>query len=95
MDDDLSEQINVAAYYLSQKYFPIDTLCNMLARRQLYIENNYRNAPEILVTKRTAEIFFSEPEPNYDVLCWLIAELDIKIGNKIFEEDLPPMFPDY
>ncbi|MFX0187297.1 MAG: hypothetical protein ACFE8A_06125 [Candidatus Hodarchaeota archaeon] len=95
MDDDLREQINVAAYYLSQKYLPIDTLCNMLARRQLYIENNYRNAPEILVTKRTAEIFCSEPEPNYDVLCWLIAELDIRIGNKIFEEDLPPMFPAY
>jgi len=80
MDDNIRDRISVAAYFLAQKKYPIDTLCNKYARRRLYIENNFREAPEDLVTKKTAELYCSEI--NYDVLCWLIAELDIKMGNK-------------
>ena len=81
MDDNLKERISVAAFFLAQKNYPIDTLCNKYARRQLFIENNFRDAPEHLVINKTAELFCSEI--NYDILCWLIAEFDIKIGNKI------------
>lgn len=78
----LKEQINVGAYHLSQKNHPYDTLCWMLAERQLYIQNSFRQAKVEYIRKRAAEIFFNSP--SYDVLCWLIAELDILLRNKSF-----------
>jgi len=86
MDDNLKERISVAAFFLAQKNYPIDTLCNKYARRQLYIENHFRDAPEDLVINKTAQLYCSEI--NYDVLCWLIAELDEKIRNKNIDKDL-------
>ena len=83
MDDDVKEKISVAAYFLAQRNYPIDTLCNKYARRQLFIENDFRDAPEDIVTNKTAELYCSEI--NYDVLCWLIAELDVKMGKKNFD----------
>ncbi|MFX0058479.1 MAG: hypothetical protein ACFE85_11780 [Candidatus Hodarchaeota archaeon] len=81
--DNLKEQINVAAYYLSQKNHPYDTLCWMLAERQLYIQNNFRQAKIENIRKKAADIYFSMP--SYDVLCWLIAELDALLRNKSFK----------
>ena len=77
----LEEKINVAAYYLSRRNLPYDILCWMLAERQLYT-NQY--APDAMIKKRAAEIFFSSP--SYDVLCWLITELDILHGKETFDK---------
>ena len=80
--DKLKEQINIAAYYLSQKNHPYDTLCWMLAERELFIQNSFRQVKVEFVRKKAAEIFFSSP--SYEILCWLIAELDIFLRNKSF-----------
>ena len=78
----LKEKINIEAYFLSQDEFPYDTLCWMLAERQLFQENK-RKAPKELIRNRAAEIFFSSTP--YDVLCWLIAELNILINKGTFD----------
>lgn len=70
-------QINVAAYYLAQKGFTYDKLCWMLAERQLIIQRDPRYNQEVRVREKAAEIFFSGA--NYDVLCYLISEIDIKM----------------
>ena len=76
----VGDRINVAAYFISKRNLPYDILCWLLAERQLYTENNKQHAPEKLIKKRAAEIFFSSP--SYDVLCWLIAE-----HNTLHEKD--------
>ena len=78
------EKINVAAYFLSKRNLPYDILCWMLSERLLYTQNNNRYAPNDVIKKRAAEIFFSSP--SYDVLCWLIAELDIFHGKDTFDK---------
>ena len=81
--EDLKEKINIEAYFLSQEDFPYDTLCWMLAERQLY-QKNKTKAPKELIKNRAAEIFFSSTP--YDVLCWLIAELNILIKKGTFDD---------
>ena len=77
---DLKEQINVAAYYLSQKNYTYDILCWMLAERQLIAQKDPRYANKQRVREKAAEIFFSNHP--YDMLCWYIAELDILLKIK-------------
>ena len=77
-------KINVAAYFISRRNLPYDILCWMLSERQLYTQNNNQYAPNDVIKKRAAEIFFSSP--SYDVLCWLIAELDILHGKDTFDK---------
>lgn len=77
-------KINVAAYFISRRNLPYDILCWLLAERQLYTQNNNQYAPDNMIKKRAAEIFFSSP--SYDVLCWLIAELDILHGKDTFDK---------
>ena len=79
-----NEKINVAAYFLSQRNLPYDILCWLLAERQLYTQNNNQYAPNDVIKKRAAEIFFSSP--SYDVLCWLVSELDIFHGKDTFDK---------
>jgi len=74
-NEKLRERINIAAYYLTQKKHPYDTLCWMLAERQLYFQQNFQPPEKNLIKKKAAEIFFSTPP--YDILCWLISEFDI------------------
>ncbi len=77
-------KINVAAYFLSRRNLPYDILCWMLSERQLYAQNDNQYAPDEIIKKKAAEIFFSSP--SYDVLCWLISELDILYGKDTFDK---------
>jgi hypothetical protein len=77
MSDNLKNQINIAAYYLAHKNFTYDKLCYMLAERHLIINGDPLYSDESRKREKAAEIFFSSPP--YDVLCWLIAEIDIRI----------------
>jgi hypothetical protein len=76
----IRERINIAAYYLAQMNYPYDTLCWMLAERQLYLQQNFQTPEKNLIKKKAAEIFFSTPP--YDILCWLISEFDINLKIK-------------
>ena len=55
----VENRINVTAYYLAKRNLPYDILCWLLAERQLYTENDNQHAPENLIKKRAANIFFS------------------------------------
>jgi len=79
-NEKIRERINIAAYYLAQMNQPYDTLCWMLAERQLYLQQNFQTPEKNLIKKKAAEIFFSTPP--YDILCWLIAEFDINLKIK-------------
>ncbi len=80
MSDEKVSHINVAAYFLAQKGYSYDRLCWMLAQRQLLVQGDSRYNQEDRIREKAAEIFFSGP--NYDVLCYLISEIDImmKLG---------------
>jgi hypothetical protein len=79
----LKEKINIGAYFLSQEGLPYDTLCWMLAERQLF-QKIQRKAPKEVIKKMAAEIFFSSTP--YDVICWLITELNILIEKGTFDD---------
>ncbi|MFW9972692.1 MAG: hypothetical protein ACFFDF_21080 [Candidatus Odinarchaeota archaeon] len=78
MSDDFISQVNVAAYYLAKKGYTYDKLCWMLAERQMLVlkDPNYNN--EDIIREKAAEIFFSGP--TYDVLCYLISEIDVRMN---------------
>ncbi|MFW9818847.1 MAG: hypothetical protein ACFFE5_04495 [Candidatus Thorarchaeota archaeon] len=80
MNDEIISQINVAAYYLAEKGYTYDKLCWMLAERQLFIQGDPAYNQEARIREKAAEIFFSGP--NYEVLCYLISELDITMKLK-------------
>jgi len=82
MNNEEVSQVNVAAYYLAQKGYTYDKLCWMLAERQLLAQRDPKYNREDRIREKAAEIFFSGP--NYDVLCYLISEIDImmKLGKK-------------
>ena len=77
MSDEKISHVNIAAYYLAEKSYTYDKLCWMLAERQLFIQKDPKSNQQDRIKEKAAEIFFSEP--NYDVLCYLISELDIMI----------------
>ena len=89
-NEKIKERINIAAYYLAQKNFTYDTLCWMLAERQLYFLQNFQTPEKNLTKKKAAEIFFSTPP--YDVLCWLISEFDIFLKIKGSKKTSKPYF---
>jgi hypothetical protein len=80
INNKIREQINVAAYYLSKKNYTYDKLCWMLAERQLIANKDPKYKDEERIREKAAEIYFQGL--NYDLLVWLIAELDIlmKLG---------------
>jgi hypothetical protein len=82
MDDEIISQVNVAAYYLAQQGYTYDKLCWMLAERQLILNRDPNYNQETRIRAKAAEIFYSEP--TYDILCYLISEIDImmKLGRK-------------
>ena len=88
--NNLKNQINTAAYFLSHRNHPYDTLCWMLAERELFIQFNFIRPQKEKIRKRAARIFFSKPP--YDVLCWLIAEKDILFKSKMFKRSTKPTF---
>lgn len=82
-ENDLESQINMAAYYLSQKNISYDELCWILSEKELIIQKGAENISESNIRKKAEEIFNSSC--TYDELCWLIAELDILIEKKYFD----------
>ena len=80
IENAMRNQINVAAYYISQKNYTYDKLCWMLAKRQLIAHRDPRYNQENRIKEKAAEIYFSSA--HYDVLCWLIAEHDILMNMK-------------
>ena len=80
MSGESISQVNVAAYYLAQKGYAYDKLCWMLAERQLLVQRDPKYNHEGRIREKAAEIFFSGPA--YDILCYLISEIDIlrKLG---------------
>jgi hypothetical protein len=79
-DSDLEEKINVAAYFLSQKNYPYDKLCWLLAERQLLAQGDPGYAVHERIREKAAEIYHNSPP--YDILVWLIAELDILLEDR-------------
>ena len=80
MNDEKISHVNIAAYYLAQKGYTYDKLCWMLAERKLIVQRDQRYNQEDRIREKAAEIFYSGPD--YDVLCYLISEIDIlmKLG---------------
>ena len=78
--ENLKEDINVAAYFLSQNELSYDELCWMLAEKQLIIQKGDENVTENDIRQKAEEIFNSSC--SYDELCWLISELSILVDKK-------------
>ena len=76
-NSELENQINVAAFFLAQQRPTYDQLCWMLAYRRLRAEKDARYSQEERIKEKAAEIYFQSTP--YDILCWLVAELDIFI----------------
>jgi len=88
--DLLKQHISIAAYYLAQRNHPYDTLCWMLAERQLYIQNQFTKPLTNDIKKKAAEIYYSSPD--YDILCWLIAEKDVYLKSLGRRKETSPNF---
>ncbi|MFX1376952.1 MAG: hypothetical protein ACFFA0_14195 [Promethearchaeota archaeon] len=80
MNNNIKNQIGIAAYYLSQRNYTYDVLCWMLAERQLIAQKDPMYAHRDRIREEAARIYFDSLP--YDVLVWLIAELDIKLKIK-------------
>jgi hypothetical protein len=89
-DDNTKQDISVAAYLLAQKKLPFDDLCWMLADRQLYLQNNFQKANENAIKAQAIKIFGSQP--SYDVLCWLISEIDFVLKMQKYQGMKKPHF---
>ena len=89
-DDNTKQDISVAAYLLAQKKLPFDELCWMLADRQLYLQNNFQKANENAIKAQAIKIFGSHP--SYDVLCWLISEIDFVLKMQKYQGMKKPHF---
>ena len=79
-EEQIKNNINVAAYFIAQKNMPYDKLCWLLAERRLYVQRNFQQAPQNQIKNMAAEIYHSGTP--YDIMCWFIAELDILIQMK-------------
>jgi len=82
IDKDLKAEIEVAAYFLSQRNYSYNDLCWMLADKQFFIEKGQENYKKDEVRERAEEIF--QQFYNYDNLCFLNAELEVIISRKLY-----------
>ena len=82
--------ISVAAYFLAEKKIPFDDLCWMLAERQLYLQNNFQKVEENSIKQRAAKIY--QTTPSYNVICWLISEVDFLLKMNHFKNNPKPHF---
>ncbi len=83
---DLVDEINVAAYFISEDNNPYDVLCWYLAERLLTYENKGDTPPKEHVKQKAAQIFFEECP--YDVLVYRIAQLDILMKYNLYDTRL-------
>ncbi len=83
---DVDEEINVAAYFLARANHPIDRLCWDLSEKRLMYRNPEKDFTEEEVKHNAAAIYLSCVE--YDVMCYLIAQLDILLKYELYGKDL-------
>lgn len=86
LDEKILEEINVAAYFLKKENFPFDGLCWILAERRLMYRNPESDFTEEQVKHDAAANFFSCCD--YDVMVWLISELDILLKYELYGRDI-------
>ncbi|MHA2287579.1 MAG: hypothetical protein ACXABG_02210 [Promethearchaeota archaeon] len=89
-NNDTKQDISVAAYFLAEKEIPFGDLCWMLAERQLYLHNNFQRADQNSIKDRAGKIYQSSPA--YEVICWLISEIDFLLKTNIFKSNQKPHF---
>jgi len=82
--------ISVAAYFLAEKKISFDDLCWMLAERQLYLQNNFQKVEQNSIKQRAAKIY--QTTPPYNVICWLISEVDFLLKMNHFKNNSKPHF---
>ena len=83
-ESEFETMVRTAAYFLSKEYYNYETLCWLLAERQLKREK--KDIDEKSIRKRAKEIFNYRCSPKE--LCWLIAEIDILNSKKYLEIEL-------
>ena len=89
-NNDTKQDISVAAYFLAEKEIALDNLCWMLAERQLYLQNNFQKVDQNSIKQQAAKIYQSSPP--YDVICWLISEIDFLLKKDVFKSNQKPHF---
>jgi len=89
-DDDTKHAISVASYLFAEKRIPFDDLCWMLAERQLFLQNDFQRVDENSISQRAAEIYYTSPA--YDILCWLISEIDLTLKRANYGGHPKPYF---
>lgn len=80
------EQVNVAAYFLSQNQLTYNDLCWLLAEKNLILQKGYDNFTEADIKKKAEEVFATSC--TYDELCWLVAELELIMKKGYMDEFL-------
>lgn len=85
IDKDLKDEINVAAYFISEENNPYDVLCWYLAERLLKYESKGLSPPNDLIKQKAAQIYFEECP--YDILTYRIAELEILMKYDMYDVD--------
>ena len=86
INNKLSEEINIAAFFLAQQNQPYDNLCWMLAEKRLMYKNPEKDFSDELVSQNAAANYYSCCE--YDVMCWLIAEIDILLKYELYGREI-------
>ena len=89
-NNDTKQDIGVAAYFLAEKKIHFNNLCWMLAERQLYLQNNFQNVDQNSIKQQAIKIYQSSPP--YDVICWLISEIDYLFKTNVFKTNQKPHF---
>jgi len=89
-NNDIKHDISIAAYFLTAKKISFDNLCWMLAERQLYLQNNFQNVDQNSIKQRATKIY--QTSPPYNVICWLISEIDFLLKRNYFKSNQKPHF---
>jgi len=89
-NNDTKQDISVAAYFLAEKEIPYDNLCWMLADRQLYLHYKFQKADHNSIKEQATNLY--NTTPSYDVLCWLISEIDFLLKTNVFKSNKKPNF---
>ncbi len=85
LEDDFHEQVQVAAYFISQAGLSYNDLCWLLAEKILKKTYKMGTPLSIRDTSEKAEVIFHN-NLSYAELCWLNGELDLII-KKFFDKE--------
>lgn len=83
-EETFEEQVNVAAYFISQNQLNYNELCWLLAEKTLILQKGYDNIKKEDIESKAEEVF--NTSCTYDELCWLIGEVDIIMKKSMLEE---------